>query len=117
MLLLMENNNNPFPLLIMNIKNWSTKTCTIVFFGFIAFMFLSTIRIQANESPEQLRKQAREAKQAAMVVDCETIGTRVLECYKGDSKECRKLSGSNAWFQGEYGASPNLLCPTGDFLE
>ena len=29
-------------------KNWSNKTWAIVFFGVIAFMFLSTIRIKAD---------------------------------------------------------------------
>jgi len=80
----------------------------------VAFGFA---RSEASVSPEELRRQADEAKLEAMIVDCETIGSRVLECYKGDKRECTKLHESNAWFSNEYGATPALLCPTRELFQ
>ena len=80
-------------------------------------VFLSSLRVSASVNPEELRRQAQEAKRQAMVQDCETIGNRILKCYTGDKNECDNLHESNAWFTNEYGATPQLLCPTGDFLE
>ena len=70
----------------------------------------------STTSAEQLRLQAEEAKREAMQADCQTIGNRILKCYSGEKQECEKLHESNAWFTNEYGATPQLLCPTGDFL-
>jgi len=44
---------------------------------------------------------------------CETIGTRIARCYTGSSDQCDQLKESNIWFANQFGASPELLCPSG----
>ena len=98
------------------------------FLWFFGILIVLTIILnsgaKANTDAAELRKAAREAKRAAMIVDCSTIGTLYSQCLgEQDAKSCDRLKGTNGnggslvWFSNEYGTSPLLLCPTGDFLE
>lgn len=80
-----------------------------VLFGGIGIIVIA----MNHKSPEELRQEAIEARIKAMKADCGVIAERVSKCFTSDDKSnCKTMQESYAWFNTQYGESPDFACST-----